>query len=70
MRVELIEIDGRPVGWTIKGETAEEKEIVNTMRDLQFWGLDETKIVYDGRTEYTDDDAGKLHWIQTQHKKK
>lgn len=69
MRVELIIVDGRPVGWTIKGETAEEKKIVNTIRDLQFWGLDDTKIVYDGRTEDTDNDAGKLHWIQKKHKK-
>lgn len=73
MKVELIKVDGKPVGYTIEGETSEEKAIVNAIRDLNFWGINETKIVYNGRSESPDmqgvNDAGKLHWIQKQHKK-
>lgn len=68
MKVELIIVDGKAAGWTIKGETDREKRIVNTIRDLSFWGFDETRIVYNGRSEYTDEeDAGRLHWIQKKH---
>lgn len=70
MKVELIIVDGKAAGWTIKGETDREKQIVNTIRDLSFWGFDETRIVYNGRSEYTDEDAGRLYWIQWQHKTK
>lgn len=67
MKVELIKVDGKAVGWTIKGETNEEKQIVNAIRDLSFWGFDETRIIYNGRTDYTEDSAGKLHWIQKKY---
>jgi len=50
MKVELIRVDGKPVGYTIKGETSEEKAIVNVIRDLNLWGIDETGMVYNGRT--------------------
>lgn len=68
MKVELTKVDGKIVGWTIKGETNEEKQIVNAIRDLSFWGMDDTRIVYNGRSESTDDDAGKLHWVQEKHR--
>lgn len=72
MKVELKKVDGKTVGWTIKGETNEEKEIVNAIRDLSFWGIDDTRIIYNGRSESPDmqgvNDAGKLHWVQEKHR--
>lgn len=67
MKVELIIKDGNPIGWTIEGETAEEKSVVNVVRNLQFFGFEETRIVYGGRTGEGYEYAGKLIWVQKQH---
>ena len=67
MKVELIMKDGKPVGWTIEGETVDEKFTVNSIRNLQFFGFEETKIVYGGRVGKDPDFAGKLIWVQKQH---
>lgn len=64
-------IEEVPIGWSVKGETQEEKYVVNTIRNLQFFGFDDTDIVYDGRTEGSKDssDAGTLHWVQKKYRK-
>lgn len=67
MKVEIIKKDGEPIGWTIVGETQEEKYTVNTIRNLQFFGFDETSVKYGGRTGSGYEDAGKLIWVQRQH---
>jgi hypothetical protein len=58
-----------PIGWEISGETPKEIRTVNTIRNLTFFGFDDTAIKYNGRTESTEDSAGTLHWIQKKHKK-
>lgn len=67
MKVEIVRNEkNQPVGWEMSGETPEEIKKLAIIRDLQFWGLDETVIVYDGRRE--GDDAtynpGILTWKQ------
>ena len=49
---------------TIEGITDDEKHIVNAIRDMHFWGIDEYKIVYDGRTGGCEKFAGTLKFIQ------
>ena len=74
MKIEITYKDNKngkkeAVGWTIEGQTKEEKYIVNEIRNLAFWGHKEHAIVYDGRegkageTEF----AGKLKWIQRKY---
>lgn len=62
--------DKQPIGWDITGETEEEKRIVNTIRNLQFFGLDDTVINYNGRTGGDERHAGTLHWTQKKYQKK
>lgn len=70
MKVELIKNKkGNPIGWTMDVESPQEQEILNTIRDLQFFGMDDTSIKYDGRTDYDDNNhiCGKLHWKQKKY---
>lgn len=69
------DLNGKSIGWELKPTTKEEQEIVAIIRDLQFFGYDDTKIVYDGLT-LLDESKGKelyniesLTWIQKKHKK-
>ena len=48
MKIELIMKDGNPVGYKIIPETLEEKETVGTVRDLIFFGFEDTVIKYNG----------------------
>ena len=68
MIIEIIKDDkNHPIGWTMKGENPEEIGKLNTVRNLQFFGFDETRIVYDGRKGGTVRDAGTLTWKQHKH---
>ncbi len=67
MIVELIrDEDGRPVGWSITGDTPEEIKKLGIIRDLQFWGTNEYAIDYAGRTNSDDanHNPGTLNWKQ------
>ena len=56
------------IGWSITGETPEEKLIVNTIRNMQFFGFGDEGIEYAGRTNSEGiDDAGTLSWKQRKH---
>lgn len=70
MRVELIKVDGKPVGWTITAENVDDNETLNVMRELSFWGFDDTAIKYGGMVE-EDDRLGvkSLKWVQKKHNK-
>lgn len=73
MLVELIRNENnKVVGWTLQGENPEEISKLGYIRDMQFWGLDETEIVYNGRTDSDDKNGnpGKLAWIQQREQKK
>lgn len=60
MKIELIKNDeGNPIGWSIIPETSEDDNTIATMRDLQFFGMDDTAIEYDG-IELKDQALGKV----------
>ena len=73
MKVEIVKNDkNEPIGYTIEGETKDEKYTINTIRNLHFFGLDDSVIKYDGR-EAVDGEhkfAGKVKWIQAQYQKR
>lgn len=66
-KVELVMKEGKPIGWTIEGETPEEINIVNTIRNLQFYGIEETAIRYSGRTGKGQEYSGTLVWAQQRY---
>ena len=69
MKVELIyNKNNKAIGWSIDAATEDEKRIVNTIRDLQFFGFDKTAITYDGREGGDENYAGKLKWAQKNKK--
>ena len=66
---------GKTIGWKLNPITKEEQELAGAIRDLQFFGCDDTKIVYDG-LKLLDESKGKqlyniesLTWIQRKHQK-
>ncbi|MGV8961849.1 MAG: hypothetical protein ACOH2V_00440 [Candidatus Saccharimonadaceae bacterium] len=65
--------DGEPIGWEICPITEEEQTIAGTMRDLQFFGIRNTDIKYDG-LKLINPEKGKKHgnikslrWVQERH---
>jgi hypothetical protein len=73
--IHLIKKDGEVVGWEVRPTNPEEDKIAAAMRDLTFFGFDETAIKYDGLT-LKDPESGKtmgniksLTWIQKQYTK-
>lgn len=67
MNVKIIKNDqGFAIGWSMEGENAEEIAKLATIRDLQFFGFDDTAIKYNGRKKSDDENnnPGILSWIQ------
>lgn len=59
MKIEIVLNEkGNPIGWDIIPETTEDDNTIATMRDLQFFGIDDTSIRYDGMV-LLDDEVGK-----------
>ena len=52
MKLDIIvdEKTKQETGYTIKVETKEELRTIAIIRDMHFWGMEELKIQYDGRT--------------------
>ena len=48
MKIELIYFEEKIVGWTIIPENESDDLTIATMRDLQFFGADETHVEYAG----------------------
>jgi hypothetical protein len=68
--VHLIRINGKVVGWEMKPTTPQEQEIAASIRDLAFFGIGDTHIVYNG-LKLIDPNIGKelgnlesISWIQ------
>jgi hypothetical protein len=63
--------NNKPIGWEMEGETPEEIRKVTTIRNLQFFGLGQTNIEYNGRRNSDDKNynPGILSWIQKEHQK-
>jgi len=73
MKLELIRNnENKVVGWTLEGDSPEEIKKLGYVRDMTFWGFDDTKIVYNGRTNSDDENnnPGILSWIQAREQKK
>ena len=69
MKVEIIRNENQEaIGWSIEATTEDEKSIVNTIRNLSFFGFDDTAIRYNGREGGDDYYAGKLKWCQKKYK--
>ena len=67
MEVEIIKNNqGQAIGWTMKGESKEEISKLAIIRDLQFFGFEDTAIKYDGRKGGNDaiGNPGTLSWMQ------
>lgn len=67
MKVEIIKNDqGFAIGWSMQGENEQEINKLATIRDLQFFGFDDTAIKYAGRKESDDKNGnpGILSWKQ------
>lgn len=56
MKIELLQEEGRTVGWEIIAENEQERRILGSMRNVEFWGTGDTKIEYAGRVDYEPDD--------------
>ena len=56
MKIELTMEEGRTVGWEIIAESEEERRILGSMRNVEFWGTDDKKIQYDGMVSYKPDE--------------
>jgi hypothetical protein len=70
MNVQLIKDEnGRAIGWSMQGENPEEISKLAIIRDLQFFGFDESAIKYDGRKDSDDknNNPGILSWKQRKH---
>jgi hypothetical protein len=61
--------DGIVIGWSMTGESEEEINKTRYIRDLSFWGFDDTAIDYDGRKESNDttNNPGILSWKQKKY---
>jgi len=74
MKIEIIkDVQGKPIGWDIVPETKEDDVTIATMRDLTFFGFDDTAIKYKG-VALREQDKGKtlgnikaLHFLQKIH---
>lgn len=74
MTVEIVyDKDNRACGWEMTGENPEEIKKLGIIRDLQFFGVGDTAIEYNGRRGKNSDpgNPGILSWTQvgTQTKK-
>lgn len=73
MKIELIKNEAnRTVGWSIIGETKEDKLRLGTMRNLLFFGTGDDVIEYDGVSTDPENEnlAEKLHFATKGYIKK
>jgi hypothetical protein len=66
MKVELVKHEGKTIGWELVAENEEDRLTLGSIRNMQFFGLDETAIVYRGVTAWKEDNnyAQTLEWRQ------
>lgn len=63
MKIELIKTKDKHLkGWKIIPENQEEKRILGSIRNAEFWGFDDTHPTYDG-CKTSVDNEGKT-WIE------
>ncbi len=65
----------KPIGWEMAPNTQEERDIITTIRDLQFFGFDDTRIMYNGlecidpTKEKSYENLKSISWIQKKYHK-
>lgn len=79
MKTTLIynpEAPTQPIGWKLEPETDQDDLVIGTIRDLQFFGFEETYPEYNGLI-LKDESKGKvmgnvasLSWLQREHHNK
>lgn len=55
MKIELVKIDGKTIGWDIVAETEPEKRTLGSMRNKLFWGSGKDVIQYAGMSTDPED---------------
>ena len=48
MKIELIKENGVTVGWDLVPENTDDNLKLGTIRNMQFFGMDDTEVKYDG----------------------
>lgn len=71
MKITIIRDDKKAIGYTMTKETEEDAKTISIIRDLVFFGWDDTAIKYNGRISSSedDDDVRTLSWIQKKYSK-
>lgn len=70
MKVELVyNKEGKVAGYDMFPETEQDVNTINAVRDMHFWGLNDTAIEYAGRKAAENDDIIKLRWRQRKYSK-
>lgn len=69
MKITIIRKKGKPVGYTMTKENDEDDNTIRIIRDMIFFGFDDTAIKYNGRHSSSDeeDDVKTLSWIQKKY---
>jgi len=70
MKVEIVkDSHGNAIGWSMEEDSLSEIDKLAQIRDLQFFGFDDTAIKYAGRKGGDDSkgNAGMLTWKQRKH---
>jgi len=63
MKVILLQHESKTVGWKLKAENKEDKLRLGSIRNIQFFGLDDTAIRYSGM-KGEGDYVAELSWAQ------
>lgn len=65
MKVELIKVQGIPVGYKLVAETPQDEITLNNIRNLQFFGMDDTALDYNGRIDNAESgNVKEVSWVQ------
>jgi hypothetical protein len=72
MKIKVKYKNNEAIGYNIIAETENEKRTLGTVRNLHFWGFDDTELEYDGiESEQLENDkhfVNSLKFIQKKHK--
>lgn len=70
MKVELIKIDGKTAGWKLVAENEEDRLRLGSIRNMQFFGMNDTAIKYAGVKSWSENEdyAQELAWIQKKYR--
>jgi len=71
MKLELIRnADNKIVGYKLLKEATDDTFAIEYVRDMIFFGMDDYKLTYDGRTTDDNNDTIELRWATREHKRR